>query len=301
MIRLFVFTVLVAISAFGPMQAQAVIDARFSATNGSPLIGEPITLTLSATVPQGIGITGWPEFPESWAQFQVRAVDELSITENPDGSALYQQNLTVILWNVGEYETPETTIQYQLISEVETRAQTIEPVYFSVPSVLDPEDLNLRPYKPPIELPYISPVLVAGAVGGGLAILAAIIARLWKDRPTRIAQPQQAMTPARMALAELRRIAGRNLSPVLIYQSVADALRLYTQSQYNVQAMDMTTWELMNALRNRVPDATQTDLQRMLEQADLVKFARYNPNADNAQQYIEMAGRWLSAQDSKEV
>lgn len=282
---------------FIPARAQAIIEAQFRADTGTPLIGQPVTLTLTATLPQGIGIVGWPEFSEVWGDFDVRSIDELSITQNPDGTALYEQTLTVSLWAVGDFQTPDTTIQYQVISEGETRAQTIVPAFFSVPSVLDPADLTLRPPKPPITLPYVPPLLIAGIAAAGLAVTAIAIVQMWKPRPARIPQAQGIMTPAKSALAELRRIAGRNLSPVLIYQSVADALRVYTQSQYNVQAMDMTTWELLNALRTYMPEASRADLQRLLEQADLVKFARYDPDATSAQRYLDMAGHWLKIQD----
>jgi hypothetical protein len=296
---LYLSVFLLLIRQMGDVEAQAVIDARFSTDTGSPLIGQPVLLTLTANVPQGVVITGWPEFPPQWSAFQVREVGELSISDNPDGSALYQQTVTVIVWSVGEYQTPDTAILYEVLGEEQSRAQIIEPAYFSVPSVLDPADTALRPLKPPIALPYVPPLLIAGVAAGAVALAAVALQRTWKGRPAQSPQAQSSiLTPAKAALAELRRIATRNLSPVLIYQTVADTLRQYTQSQYNVQAMDMTTWELMQILRTRLPDATQADLQRMLEQADLVKFARYSPDADAAQRFLEMAGRWLNTQDA---
>lgn len=299
MIVRFLAAALILIGVFHPVLAQSVIEARFSADNGSPLVGEPVTLTLTANVPQGIAITAWPEIPADWSPFEVRGLGELSITENPDGTALYQQPYTVILWDVGEYETPDTIIQYEVIGDGTTREQNIEPAFFTVISVLDPADMTLRPFQPPVLLPYISPLLIAGVAGGAVALLALVVQRVWRGQTSPARPTPGALTPAKLALTELRRLAGRNLTPVQLYQAVADALRTYTQAQYQVQALDMTTGELMDALYNRIPGSTQTDLQRMLDQADLVKFARYIPDADSAQKYLESAGRWLKAQDDE--
>lgn len=288
---------LVVAAAWLLIWAQAGIEAYFSADTGSPLVGQPVTLTLTATFPPGAAVSGWPEFPQEWPPFEVREAGEVRISETSEGGAVYQQNLTVILWNVGEFETPETVIQYELIGDSQTRALSVEPAFFSVPSVLDPNDTALRPLKPQEVMPYTSPLLVAAAAGGALAVAAIAAHTLLARRSAKPLPETGPTTPAKIAMAELRRIAGRNLSPALVYQAVSDTLRVYVQSEFRVQALDMTTWELMTTMRARVPETTQTELQRMLEQADLVKFARYQPDAATAQRYLETAARWLKSLD----
>jgi len=280
-----------------PVSAQDGAAARFSANNGSPLVGQPIELTLTAAIPAGAIMLSWPEFPAEWASFEVRNVGELSI-----GSTDYRQILTVILWLPGEYQTPETTITYQLSENAEAQTLVVEPTFFSVPSVLDGQDMALRPFKAQISLPYISPLVIGGgaAAAGVLAFFGFRRLRTLRAVVLKRTVEEDGLGPAaRAALAELRRIALQGLSPDQLYAAVADCLRTYVSDQTTIPALDMTTAELMESLR--LPDALQRELQRLLEQADLVKFARYQPGTDTAQKYLDVAGKWVRAADQKET
>jgi hypothetical protein len=280
-----------------PVYAQLGGTARFSANVGAPLVGQPIDLTLIASVPSGAIMTSWPEFPEDWPPFEVRSVGELMISDTE-----YRQNLTVILWTPGEHQTPETAITYQIAENADVQTLIVEPAFFIVPSVLDGQDTALRPFKAQIALPYVSPlVLVAGAAG--MSVLTIFAIRGWRmTRPVilkRTADEDGLGPAARAALAELRRIALQGLPPEQIYAAAADCLRTYILDQMTIPARDMTTAELMESLH--LPDALQRELQRLLEQADLVKFARYQPSGDAAQKYLDVAGKWVRAADQKEI
>ncbi len=280
-----------------PVSAQDGGTARFSTNVGAPLVGEPIELTLTATIPAGTIIISWPEFPTEWQPFEVQNVGELSI-----GATEYRQNLTVILWIPGEYQTPETTITYQLAENAEAQTLVVEPVFFSVPSVLDSQDTALRPFKAQISLPYISPLVIAAGAFG--VVIAAFFAfrRLRSLRAVvlkRTVEEDGLGAAARAALAELRRIASRGLPPEQLYAEAADCLRGYVHDEMNVAARDMTTAELMESLH--LPDVLQRELQRILEQADLVKFARYQPSGETAQKYLDVVGKWVRTADQKET
>lgn len=270
--------------------------ARFSANAGSPLVGEPIELTLSATIPAGAIIISWPEFPHDWPPFDVRNVGELN-----SGTTEYRQNLTVILWIPGEYRTPETTITYQLAEDAETQTLVVEPAFFSVPSVLDSQDTTLRPFKAQISLPYISPLVIAAGsvVLGALAFVALRRLRSVRAAVLRRTVDEDGLGPAaREALAELRRIAACGLPPEQLYASTADCLRMFIHVQMATPALDMTTAELMESLR--LPAVLQRELQRILEQADLVKFARYQPSGETAVKYLAVVEKWVRAADQKD-
>ncbi|HET6463304.1 MAG TPA: hypothetical protein VFH33_05830, partial [Candidatus Krumholzibacteria bacterium] len=64
------------------------------------------------------------------------------------------------------------------------------------------------------------------------------------------------------------------------YTLVVDALRRYLEARYGVEAMDRTTYELIDALdhhRVRVEG-----LEPLLNEADLVKFAKVTPSPESA-------------------
>jgi hypothetical protein len=59
----------------------------------------------------------------------------------------------------------------------------------------------------------------------------------------------------------------------------------------------MTTAETVNALQLHLPEKLLSDLNRMLTEADLVKFAGTQSDAEVARRLIEAARRWINSVD----
>ncbi len=163
------------ILASGMVQSQeSAATAQFSAANQAPLVGEPVRLTLTAAFTSGAAMVEWPDFPDQWTMFEVRGVSELNIAEQ-NGTLEYRQDITVVLWEPGDYSTPETVIVYSDLNG--TLAELFVPALpFSVPSVLS-SDLSLRPLKPLTFLFYIPPALIVTLV---FALLLAVIWLMWR-------------------------------------------------------------------------------------------------------------------------
>jgi hypothetical protein len=128
-----------------------------------------------------------------------------------------------------------------------------------------------------------------------LAALLAIAALVWWIRKRRarggIEAPTVRLPPDVIALAELDRIAALGLPSRGDYKQhytlVVDALRHYLEARYGIEAMDRTTFELIDALdRRRV---RVEGLSPLLDEADLVKFAKFAPSPDNAAAAVNRA------------
>ena len=131
--------------------------------------------------------------------------------------------------------------------------------------------------------------------GIALAVLVAIAALIWWIRKRRrrgeVEKPAIRLPPEVIALAELERIAALNLPARGDYKQhytlVVDTLRHYIEARYGVESMDRTTYELMDALgRHRV---RVDGLEPLLNEADLVKFAKFAPSPDNATAAVSRA------------
>lgn len=278
------------------VRAQVQISARFSASNPSPLVGERVRLVLTVEAPSSAIVT-LPEFPTDWPPFVVESVGEITKSES-GGMAIYRQTLTVILWRPGSQETPETFLQYQLSPADEALTIRVDPMLFTVPSVLDSADTVLRPLKPPVSLPYLPPWVVVVALVGlvGVARGTLWLRSRWLEWRARIgAIGATAYSPQESALSELRSIRERKPLPVVVYALVADCLRGYVQRRFQVNALDLTTDELMSALQaqDRLAKIQHRELQRMLEYADLVKFAHAEPGERAAGQLLNTAEKWV--------
>jgi hypothetical protein len=129
----------------------------------------------------------------------------------------------------------------------------------------------------------------------GAAVLIAIGVLVWWLRERRrrdgTVAAEAALPPDAVALAELERIAGMGLAGrgeyKLHYTLVVDTLRRYLEARYRVEAMDRTSFEIMDALERR---GTRIDgLGPLFDEADLVKFAKFAPDADSATAVIGRA------------
>lgn len=123
--------------------------------------------------------------------------------------------------------------------------------------------------------------------GIALAVLFAIAALIWwiRKRRARVEEtPAIKLPPEFIALAELERIAALNLPARGDYKQhytlVVDTVRRYLEARYGVEAMDRTTYELMDALEHH--RVRVEGLEPLLNEADLVKFAKFAPSADSA-------------------
>ncbi|MBC8099653.1 MAG: hypothetical protein H7Y11_09435 [Armatimonadetes bacterium] len=256
------------------------VTARFSTDTPRPATGQAFIVELVITLPPGTELAETPEFPTEWGDFDVRSVGEARRDIQADGTLLYRQPLTLMLWRPRDYNTPETYIGYRLTGFSEVQRIPVTALAITVPSVLDFNDLTLRPFKPPIELFYLSPLIVMGGVLvlGGIGLW---LARRWRDRPVaqRVAVP---LSPDVVAL--------RALDAVPDIAAGSDALRAYLQTRYQVGAL--TTPELADALRETLPPPALDGLLRLLEHADAVKFAGIAADGHKAA-WLSAARAWL--------
>jgi hypothetical protein len=143
------------------------------------------------------------------------------------------------------------------------------------------KDLN------PLKEQWKAPInyVLWGAIA--LAVLAAVAAVIWwvrRKRRSVVETPAIVLPPEVIALAELERIAALDLPSRGDYKQhytlVVDTVRRYLEARYGVEAMDRTTYELMDDLERR--RVSVDGLEPLLNEADLVKFAKFAPSAESA-------------------
>lgn len=275
-----------------------LLAATFDTTNEAPKTGQPVDLTLSVEVPIDIHIVNWPEFPKSWSELDVDQVGEIVIEEGAEGASIYRQTLTVRMWIPGEHETPETLIGYRFAGEEDVYHVRVRSVMFNVPSALETRDLNVlirKPNRPHISSFYLSPRTIAVLV---LVLLGAGgLYRRWLKQRRLVASiaNKASQTPQEMILAELARLKAQEAPILVVIVSVAHGLRHYIQQQLDIPAQEMTTTELVTTLQDRLETGHLDELRRLLEQADLVKFANIRPHKRAASRMINRARRWILA------
>lgn len=143
--------------------------------------------------------------------------------------------------------------------------------------------------KPPLRAP-----LRFGEIGGYLLILLAVLALvvlliryLRRRRKNRtVSGPQAPQEPAHVtAIRALQKVHAQKLwqsgKHKQYYTRITDILREYMEHRYGFKAMEMTSDEILDRLKTPVVAARDyRNLTDILRTADLVKFAKYVPDAD---------------------
>jgi hypothetical protein len=109
-------------------------------------------------------------------------------------------------------------------------------------------------------------------------------------------EPVDDRFPEEIAYEELERVAALDLPAQgefkRHYTLVTDCVRNYLEGIYRIPAIDRTTGELMLALRKaRLGGEMLPSLRALLEEADLVKFAKLRPSIERARDAVVQARR----------
>jgi hypothetical protein len=226
-----------------------------------------------------------PALPQSWGQFEVQAQQPAQTSANADGTETTRQQITVALFQPGEFATPPLPLTIA-DSAGQVSDALAEPVSLTVAPVLTEGDTTLNDIRPQAAMTAPLPWPL---IGGGLAVALALAGGGWwlfrAMQQRRVALANR--TPWQAALDELARIDGLKLPQQgqfkEHYTLVTDALRLYLERQHAVPATDRTTGELK---RDLAASALQPEHNRQIidlfSEADLVKFAKVTPEPTEA-------------------
>ena len=132
---------------------------------------------------------------------------------------------------------------------------------------------------------YIMWAIVVLLVLALLIYLAIRIMRHYGKNLGNIFKPAPPLPPHVVAFAALEKLRGERLwqedKHKLYYSTLTDIVRQYIAGRYGVGAMEMTSDEIIEAMRSvELPQKSSMDLTQILRDADLVKFAKALPEAD---------------------
>ena len=260
------------------------------------LVGQPFDYQLSLTVPKDYNVD-WKRFGDTLSKsIEIISEGELTTTpvENSD-NVLMKQQLTLTTFDTGYVYVPEIDIYYSksLQDSVRYKLHTMEKELYVKTTVVDTTQAFL-PINGVIKqhitakevLPWAATVIVV--VG-----ILYLIYYLQKHRkaPQPVVEEKKkptipAIVTARAKLADMKDNESWNSLKIKdYYTDLTDIAREYLEGQFEIDAIEMTTDEIMkevNALN--LQDFVKMKLQDTLITADLVKFAKANPSKDENEQ-----------------
>lgn len=204
------------------------------------------------------------------------------------GRVFYELSYPLQVFAPGEHTLPPVTIGYTHTNGEQATIQT--PAYtFAVKSVHRSNAQTLKQIKPPRPVP--TPLAVYLLVTLLVIILIAASTFLYLSRRARATPPAIETPPQRLpheiASERLVQIEEQNLVAQgqlkLYHIQLSQVIRQYLNDRYHIPALELTTDDLLEALRREEIQETHLRLiQEFLTACNLVKYAKHVPSEPEA-------------------
>jgi hypothetical protein len=174
---------------------------------------------------------------------------------------------------------------------------SIEDPIANVPS---PSPKPNPPPRPQSEVwTFLKNALTIAAISLVVGALVAGLVTLWLRRPRPLPPPPPARPPWEVALEELYDLRHAGLVAegrfAEHFDRVSDIVRKYLGARFGFDGLESTTREAMFILRRVTPPIEPLDsIESFLRQADLVKFAKTVPSAEDCELALTRAERIVS-------
>ena len=297
--------------AAAPAQGGAPSGVRVSlVADASELtVGDLVTISLIVSHPAEFTVV-IPRLERDWGSFEVQAQTSVQTVSVADGIRTVAKQFRVTLFAPGTFETPDIPVSVRGSDGIAVQVSP-NPVQLTVNSVLASPDEELKDLRPPADLStpiWKRTIVLVLIVVAALAIAAGTAFFLYR-RSRRTGGPSVALpdlrTPWEVVTQELDRIASLDLPGKGDlkghYTLVAAALRTYLGATYlrdagGQNADEMSTEEISASIVQSALDYGNARLVvDLLQEADLAKFANYEPTADRAMEALSQARNFVGA------
>lgn len=253
------------------------------------------TITLSKDRPYQEII--YPDSSSFGSPFEIRSLQRFQVTDFKD-SLIYE------LQFFGTEDSRIPKLPVSLVSATDTTVLYTNAVPVPFKTVLQSEQEELRPFKPIFDFaaawwPYILAFLL-------LAAAAWYLYKLYEEKGIEPKEPAKKQvyspTPFQDPLHRLGNILsqlkGYTFSTEkdyeVFYVNLGDAIREYFEDLYRIPALESTSREILYELSRRSVDSELIDKTKaVLQEADMVKFAKFTPSEEQAEKALEKADAFL--------
>lgn len=281
-------TIAMLLGLIGTATAQT-LEATAKVQDDHVAVGKPFALDLTLKAPYGTLVEWNPFMTDTLsAQIDILKRGDLVRTADADSNIIVQQQLTLMTFDTGYVEVP--SLQLSTLN-----AFTVPIQLYSTTISVDTTQA-FRPLVPPIEHPVSMKEVFPWLLG--LLILIIIGLVIWyyvKHRKPRVDENGEPVRgpktpPYDKAIGDLESLKQQKLWQAgklkEYYSGLTDIAREYIEGQFQVNAVEMTTDDILREVQElHFDEALYGKLKDTMELADLVKFAKFAPSSlesDNA-------------------
>jgi hypothetical protein len=293
-------TILILMATFallGGLKAQNVeVQGKVESTDVQ--VGKPFTLDLSLKVPYGWFVE-WNDFAIDTLSEQLDIIkrSEVERTADADSNVIVKQQLTLMTFDTGEVQVPSVGLTYARSFNDPNRLMAYtDPINLYSTTITVDTTMAYKPIVEPLAAPIQMREVYPWLLGALLLVLIGLgIWLLLKRRKTRVDENGNivrgpVIPPYDKAVTDLENLRQQKLwqsgKVKEYFSSLTDIAREYIEGQFGVNAVEMTTDDILEDIKpQRFSKETYDKLKETMEVADLVKFAKYsaaNLESENA-------------------
>lgn len=265
------------------------IYANGSIDRDSIFAGQPFNYKIDIKMPKDYVIE-WTTTKDTLNK-SIEVIKRSEITNTPisNGDMIFSQTLTLTSFDTGYVEIPPIGLKYSKSIEDTTKNNCFtEYMYIYVEPTSIDTTMAYKPIKMPIKQ-GITFIEVSTFAGGiiiliGLILLAIYLIKRSKNKG-KIEEEESipeipAIVTARERLSQLKDAnlwqSGKSKE---YYTYLTDIAREYLEGQFNIDAIEMTSDEILEEVKKlQIDKLILNKLEHTLTTADLVKFAKANPS-----------------------
>lgn len=238
----------------------------------------------------------------------VSEVDTLSIK---DRSMVLRRQYELVTFNAGQYDFGNFPVLY-LDKNTNVELNSADSLMLVVQMPEFDETLeDIHDIKSPEETPLLFleiagylffAIMLAWLLTGLVVLIRHLLTKHKSPKDKEMALP--VIPPHIVAIGKLEKLYFRKLwqngNYKQYYTELTDILREYLDGRYGITAMEMTSDEIITAaVALGLDDKKFTAIESLLKTSDLVKFAKYAPDADDNERYYDKV--YYFVEDTKYV
>lgn len=280
--------------------------ASVSMDNKSILIGDQKAIKLQFAFPSDLKFT-WPVFPDSLSN-HVEIVDRSKVdtlASSDKKNLTLSQILKITSFDSGSWTIPPFTFSFYKPNDTTQFVSFTDSLLLNVSTMAVDTTKQIRDIKEPFEqgltFAEILPYLLAALGIIMITILVIYFLRRRRKGQPFISFPEKPLIPAHeIALQELENLRLKKLwqneKVKEYYTELTGIVRIYLLNRFGIEAMEMTSDEILHAVTNADINKTEiTKLKQLLLLADLVKFAKEQPLPDQHDLSITYAKEFVKS------
>lgn len=258
-------------------------------------IGDQMNMDIFVDVPNGSEVA-FPQIKDTLtAQIELVEASIVDTTITDSGSTFHQR-LVLTSFDTGYMAIPGIPV---IIDQDTNKVLVSDPQLIYVSDVEVNMEADIMDIKEPREVPFnwwavlkwVLLVLAISALIGGIGYF---IWRKKKEKEGVVFSKKPKIPAHEIALKRLEEIRSAKLwqndQAKQFHVEVSEAVRQYIEDRYHLDALEQTTSEIMDSLKVvQLDDELRTQMRKSLQLADLVKFAKVKPLADENEKSLDVA------------